>query len=120
MFPLELQETAAFPREVGGSLGGGCPGLSETFIPLQQITSNPQFIVNGVSPTDICQGVLGEWGAGKLGAGVNWGRVPGCLLRLGDWEPWVQTALLCPCPSPNPDSIPTCCHLGLGVSRVLY
>ena len=43
-----------------------------------------------------------------------------CLLELGNWDPKAQTALLFPCSSPKPDATPSCCHLGLGISRVLY
>lgn len=66
MFSPRTWRWTSFPKNGEREVGRGCPGPPKIFIPSpQQITSTPHFIVNGLSPTDVCQGVLGEWGARK-------------------------------------------------------
>lgn len=79
MFSFRTWRWASFPRKGGKETGEGGPGLPQTFIrSLQEITSDPHFIVDEITTTDICQGLLGEWRgylvSGAQKAGLHWGR----------------------------------------------
>ena len=110
-FPLESKRQAAFPEEVGGRLRGDGLGSLK---PFSLLCSKSQAILNS------------SWMGSAQPTSARACSVSGereslrCLLELGNWDPKAQTALLFPCSSPKPDATPSCCHLGLGISRVLY
>lgn len=78
VFPWNLQAGITPQERWEGDWGGG-PGLPQTFIrSLQEITNDPHFIVDEITTTDICQGLLGEWRgylvSGEQKVGLHWGR----------------------------------------------